>query len=74
MVLLHKMVKRVEMVLLNKMVQPLVQPSKLASETTENDSTWKVIQVGKIIPLYGSIQLKSFNQWKGIPGQNDPIA
>ena len=29
------------MVLLNKMVQPVVQPSKLASETTENDSTWK---------------------------------
>ena len=37
MVLLHKIVKLVGMVLLNKMVQPLVQPSKLASETTEND-------------------------------------
>ena len=36
------------MVLLNKMVQPVVQPSKLASETTENDSTWKMIQQWKL--------------------------
>ena len=39
MVLLHRMVKLVEIVLLNKMVQRLVQPPKLASETTENAST-----------------------------------
>ena len=44
------------MVLLNKMVQPVVQPSKLASETTENDSTWKMIQAVKIIPLVIMIQ------------------
>ena len=56
MVLLHKIVKLVEMILLNKMVQPLVQPSKLASETTENHSTWKVIQAAKIIPLVKMIQ------------------
>ena len=37
MVLLHKIVKLVGMVLLNRMVEPLAQPSKLASETTEND-------------------------------------
>ena len=56
MVLLHKMVKLVEIVLLNKMVQRLVQPPKLASETTENDSTWKVIQAIKIIHLVKMIQ------------------
>ena len=56
MVLLHKMVKLVEIVLLNKMVQRLVQPPKLASETTENDSTWKVIQAVKMIPLVKMIQ------------------
>ena len=56
MVLLHRMVKLVEIVLLNKMVQRLVQPPKLASETTENDSTWKVIQAIKIIHLVKMIQ------------------
>ena len=50
------MVKLVEIVLLNKMVQRLVQPPKLASETTENDSTWKVIQAVKMIPLVKMIQ------------------
>ena len=62
------------MVLLDKIVQPLVQPSKLAGGTNENDLTWKVSQVVKIIPLviiiqlvkisnqlYGSNQLKSSN-------------
>ena len=56
MVLLHKMVKLVEIVLLNKMVQRLVQPPKLASETAENASTWKVIQAVKSIPLFKMIQ------------------
>ena len=56
MVLLHRMVKLVDIVLLNKMVQRLVQPPKLASETTENDSTWKVIQAVEIIPLVKMIQ------------------
>ena len=45
------------MVLLDKMVQPLAQPSKLASGTTENDLTWKVSQAVKIIPLVIIIQL-----------------
>ena len=35
----YLLVKLLEMVLLDKMVQPLVQPSKLASGTTENDLT-----------------------------------
>ena len=39
------------MVLLNEMVQPLVQPSKLASGTTENNSTWKISQAVKNIPV-----------------------
>ena len=50
------MVKLVEIVLLNKMVQRLVQPPKLASETAENASTWKVIQAVKSIPLFKMIQ------------------
>ena len=57
MVLLHKIVKLVEMVLLNKTLQPMVQLSKLANGTTENDSTWKVSQAAKIIPLVIMIQL-----------------
>ena len=53
----YLLVKLVEMVLLDKMVQPLAQPSKLASGTTENDLTWKVSQAVKIIPLVVIIQL-----------------
>ena len=45
------------MVSLDKMVQSLAQPSKLASGTTENDLTWKVSQAVKIIPLVIIIQL-----------------
>ena len=46
-----------EIVLLDKMVQPVAQPSKLANGTTENDLTWKVSQAVKIIPLVLIIQL-----------------
>ena len=53
----YLLVKLLEMVLLDKMVQPLVQPSKLASGTTENDLTWKVSQAVKMIPLVIIIQL-----------------
>ena len=53
----YLLVKLLEMVLLDKMVQPLAQPSKLASRTAENDLTWKVSQAVKIIPLVIIIQL-----------------
>ena len=53
----YLLVKLVEMVLLDRMVQPLAQPSKLTSGTTENYLTWKVSQAVKIIPLVILIQL-----------------
>ena len=53
----YLLVKLVEMILLDKMVQPLAQPSKLASGTTENYLTWKKSQAVKIIPLVIIIQL-----------------
>ena len=77
----YLLVKLVEMVLLDKMVQPLAQPSKLASGSTENDLTWKVSQAVKIIPLVIIIQLVKMVQpviWiqsvKGIPVGNPSIA
>ena len=54
------------MVLLDKMVQPLAQPSKLASGTTENDLTFN--------QLYGFNQLNHPISKKEYPTQNDPIA